>query len=294
MRRKRHHKLETAMRLGFLTPYTPERVRFAKEAGFACLELQATPGSTLDPKQLGDNLHSVRETLQEQGIGVSALACYFNHLEDGQEAERAEYFKSLLELAPKLDCSVVATMSGCTNKSRETGRLEDSIDSFQRVFSEHARVAEANGVKIAFENWPGGHPWPLLINIAISPAGWDMMFDAVSSPALGLEYDPSHLARLMIDYIKPIKRYKERIHHVHAKDTTIRTDVLNEVGWPGQGWWNYSIPSRGSVDWTAFFNELKAIGYSGDVDIEHEDPEYVNDKFDEGLYIGQKFLSQFV
>jgi sugar phosphate isomerase/epimerase len=282
------------MRLGFLTSYSQERVKFAKDAGFTCLELQAGPGSALDASKIGDSINQIKEALDEHGIGVSALACYQNHLEDGQEEERAAYFRKLIELAPRLDCHVIATMSGCTEASRESGKLEESIPAFNRIFSEHAKVAEANGVKIAFENWPGGHPWPLLINIAISPAGWDMMFDAVPSTSLGLEYDPSHLARLMIDYIPPIKRFADRIHHVHAKDTTIKTDVLNNVGYTGQGWWHYSIPSLGVVDWTRFFGALSEIGYNGDVDIEHEDPNYWDTKFDEGLYIGQKFLSQFV
>jgi len=280
------------MRLGFLTPYTPERVSFAKSAGFGGLEPPPTPGSALDPGTI--DAAAVKADLDSNGIAASALACYFNHLEDGQEAERSAYFRSLIELAPKLGCNVIATMSGATAKSCGSGRVEDSVDAFKKVFSEHAKTAEDNGVKIAFENWPGGHPAPFFINIAISPYAWDLMFDAVPSLSMGLEYDPSHLARLNIDYIKPIKRFAERIHHVHAKDTTIRTEVLNEVGYIGQGWWNYSIPSRGMVDWTAFFGELAAIGYNGDVDIEHEDPEYVEDKFDEGLHIGHKFLSQFI
>src|SRR5690606_37252104 len=103
-------------------------------------------------------------------------------------------------------------------------------------FAEAAKIAEDNNVKIAFENWPGGHPAPLFINIAFSPHAWDAMFDAVPSPILGLEYDPSHLVRLEIDYLPLIPRYADRIHHVHAKDTTIKTDVLNQVGHIEQGW----------------------------------------------------------
>jgi sugar phosphate isomerase/epimerase len=281
------------MRLGFLTSYSDERVKFAKNAGFGCLELQAGPGSPLDAGKSGDNLNRIKAVLDEHGIAASALACYFNHLEEGKEEERAAYFRSVLETAPRLGCNVVATMGGVTAKSRETGRIAESIPAFTKIFAEHAKVAEANGVKIAFENWPGGHPAPLT-NIAVSPAAWDLMFEAVPSPALGLEYDPSHLARLNIDYIAPIKRFAARIHHVHAKDTTIRTEVLNEVGYIGPGWWYYSIPSLGVVDWDAFFAELKAIGYGGDVDIEHEDPNYSGDKFDDGLYLGRKFLSQWV
>lgn len=282
------------MRLGFLTQYSDERVQFAKDAGFTCLELQAAPGTSLDAEKTGDSLNRIKATLEEHGIGVAALGCYFNHLEEGKEEENAAYFRHVIEMAPRLGCNVVATMGGCTAQSKETGNVDDSLPAFKKVFSEHAKVAEANGVKIAFENWPGGHPWPLLINIAITPSAWDKMFDAVPSPALGLEYDPSHLARLNIDYIAPIKRFASRIHHVHAKDTTIKQDVLNEVGYIGKGWWHYSIPSLGVIDWDAFFKELEAIGYDGDVDIEHEDPNYWEDKFDEGLYIGQKFLSQWV
>ena len=278
------------MRLGFLTNYTPERVLTAKQIGFTCLELQATSLPLDDDAALSH----VREICEQNGIAVSAIACYQNHLEEGKEAERFEYFRSALEAAPKLGCTVVATMGGCTPASQQSGDTLKSIPAFKKYFEEAARIAEANNVKIAFENWPGGHPWPLMINIAITPQAWDAMFDAVPSPALGLEYDPSHLVRLNIEYAPLIRRYADRIHHVHGKDTSINTAVLNEVGYIGQGWWRYSIPSCGVVDWHGVFDELKEIGYDGDVDIEHEDDEYSGDKFDDGLRLGQKFLSQWV
>ena len=281
------------MKLGFLTPYSQERVEFARDNGFNCLSLQATPGNAIDADKLSDDdIKKIRDTLTQNNVSASALACYMNHLEEGKEEENARYFQRVLALAPKLGCNVVATMSGANKETQASGDASKSLPKFKEVFTQHAKVAEANGVKIAFENWPGGHPCPLLINTAISPATWDALFDAVPSPVLGIEYDPSHLARLMIDHIAPIKRFASRIHHVHAKDTTIKTEVLNEVGYIGQGWWSYSIPGRGMVDWSSFFRELKAIGYNGGVVIEHEDMDYWNDKFDDGLKLGQQFLSQ--
>lgn len=278
------------MRLGFLTEYSEERVRTAKEIGFTCLELQARS------LPLGNDaaLAQVREVCEQNNIAVSAVACYQNHLEAGKESERLAYFRSAMEAAVKLGAPVVATMGGCTEESQATGDVLKSIPAFKTYFDEASRIAEDSNLKIAFENWPGGHPWPLLINIAFCPKGWDAMFDAVPSPAMGLEYDPSHLVRLNIDYLPIIQRYAERIHHVHGKDTTIDTAVLNEVGYIGQGWWRYSIPSLGVVNWDNVFSELKAIGYDGDVDIEHEDDEFYGDTFDEGLRVGQKFLSQYV
>lgn len=290
------------MRLGFLTDYAEERARFAREAGFTCLELKATPGSALDAtKQTDDDLRRVRDTCAAHGIGIAALACYFpNLLEEGHEEERSVYFRKVLEMAPKLGCSVVAAMTGATAETIATGKLEATIPAFTRVFGEQAAVAEANGVKIAFEPWPGAHPYPLRGNIAISPLAWEMLFDAVPSPALGLEYDPSHLVRLGIDYLAPLPRFADRIHHVHAKDTILRADVRDKGGFLGPGWWTYAIPSRGAVDWAAFFRTLREIGYSGDVNIEHEDADYgwpaiqQGGAFDEGLLLGQQFLSQFV
>jgi len=278
------------MRLGFLTNYSPERVVAANQMGFSCLEIFA-PSLPLDDD---DALKKVLETCEEKGIAISALAFYDNHFEAGKEKEQAAFFTKVLHAAPKLNCGVVATMSGCTPESQASGNVLKTIPVFKTYFSEHAKIAEDNNLKIAFENWPGGHPSPLLINIAFSPMAWDAMFDAVPSLALGLEYDPSHLVRLNIEYLPIIKRYAERIHHVHGKDTTIDVARLNEVGYIGADWWRYSIPSLGVVNWDAVFAELKAIGYDGDVDIEHEDDAYSGDNFDEGLKIGQQFLSQYV
>jgi sugar phosphate isomerase/epimerase len=283
------------MKLGFLTDYSDERIRFAHATGFDCLELRAQPHSALDKA----DWMQVKNTLDECGVTVSALACYINHLEEGKEEEQEKYFSQILQNASLFNCNVVATLTGCTAASQQSGKIEDSLNAFENIFSRHARTAEDNGVRIAFENWPGGHPWPLMKNIAITPFAWEKIFDAVPSPALGLEYDPSHLARLHIDYIAPIHRFADRIHHVHAKDTTIKTDVLNEVGYIGQGWWHYSIPSLGVIEWDKFFAALQKIGYDGGVVIEHEDPNYMREQFgkgeqfDEGLRIGQQFLSQY-
>ena len=178
------------MRLGFLTDYAANRLRFAQEAGFTCLELQAAPGSALDPTTLNDDaIARVKEAVAAHGLVVAALACYGpNPLEEGHETARAAYFRRVLELAPRLGCPVVAAMTGATAETIATGNLAASLPAFRRVWSEHAAVAEANGVAIAFEPWPGAHPYPLRGNIAISPAAWEMLFEAVPSPALGLEY----------------------------------------------------------------------------------------------------------
>jgi sugar phosphate isomerase/epimerase len=275
------------MKLGFLTPFSKERVEFAKAAGFDAIELRLQPGEKLD-------WQFAEDVLQENQIQCTAVACYANHLDAGNRRSLLKYFQGIIENVERLDCYVVATCTGCNQAAQQSGKIEDSLDDFRFVFSQNAKVAEANGVKIAFENWPGGHPWPLMMNLAFSPANWEIIFNEVSSPVLGLEYDPSHQARLVADAILPISQFAERIHHVHAKDTIIRQQQLDQVGYIGQGWWNYAIPSRGVIDWDAFFAALRKINYDGGVAIEHEDPEFMGDHFDDGLKLGQKFLAPYM
>ena len=58
------------------------------------------------------------------------------------------------------------------------------------------------------DEWPSGN------NLAHSPAIWRRMFEAIPSKHFGLNYDPSHLIWQMMDYVKPIFEFRDRIFHV--------------------------------------------------------------------------------
>ena len=47
-------------------------------------------------------------------------------------------------------------------------------------------------MKLAIELPHGRHLAKNTCNIGFNPRAWDMMFDAVPSPALGLEWEPAH------------------------------------------------------------------------------------------------------
>lgn len=131
------------------------------------------------------------------------------------------------------------------------------------------------------------------VNIAYTPEHWDKMFDAVPSPALGLEFDPSHLCWQGIDYLWAVRQYADRIYHIHAKDTEILVERRNQCGnlAPG-GWWRYRIPGWGEINWTKFISALCEIGYAGGIAIEHEDPIFIGERRVEGLILGYKHLSE--
>ncbi|NLV35609.1 MAG: sugar phosphate isomerase/epimerase, partial [Clostridiaceae bacterium] len=119
----------------------------------------------------------------------------------------------------------------------------------------------------------------------------------------GLNYDPSHLRFQLIDYIAPIAEFKDRIFHVHAKDSEVFDDKLAEYGVfnkqldsQGTGYWQFRMPGMGQVDFGAFVKALRDIGYDDVLSIEHEDPMYEGseEKVKEGLLLGRSHLEKFI
>jgi sugar phosphate isomerase/epimerase len=167
-----------------------------------------------------------------------------------------------------------------------------------------ASFAESLGVGIAMEGWPGGAPYyPAL---GCTPEMWRAMFAACPSPALGLNYDPSHLVRMGIDWKRALDEFAPRIRHVHGKDTEIDTERLYEMGYLGPSLasprpfgdlvWRYTIPGDGVVDWRHVVNHLEDSGFDGIISVELEDHRYHRtwEKESEGLSRSLAHLRQFV
>jgi sugar phosphate isomerase/epimerase len=158
-----------------------------------------------------------------------------------------------------------------------------------------ADLAEKRGMKIAFENWMSVHgKLPHTpINIGGSPGTWDDMFGAVPSKALGIEFDPSHLYWQGIDHVRALKEFADRVYHVHAKDTEMILENRYRYGINGDIF-RFRIPGYGEINWFEFISALDEIGYAGGVAIEHEDPIYSGDRFDEGLVRGHHVLDPII
>jgi sugar phosphate isomerase/epimerase len=269
------------MKLGCYTNYDKATVAFAQKVGFRSMELSAWPGSSLNADTLTDHqITEIQKDLQEHDIEISALGYYPNFLyPDAAEAEEAcRYFYKVLELASRLEVSVVCTFAG----RHPDKSVQENIPLFKDLFSRFCDEAESRNLRIAIENCAmmehlhmrGG-------NIAFSPEVWDEMFKAVPSKALGIELDPSHMVWQGIDYIQAVYDYGDRIFHIHAKDMEIRRKKLARVGVLGQqfgetggfnhGWWRPRTPGWGEIDWQAFITALLEVNYRGNIDIEHED-----------------------
>ena len=153
------------------------------------------------------------------------------------------------------------------------------------------------GAKLVLEGWPG--PGAL----CCTPESYRAAIDDCKNPALGINYDPSHLLRMGIDPVRFVQEFVASIHHVHGKDTEIFAENVYEYGteqgptkFGGYGFggatWRYTIPGHGQVRWVKIFEILKAAGYKGGVSIELEDQNFNGSTEGErnGLLFGGRFL----
>ena len=76
----------------------------------------------------------------------------------------------------------------------------------------------------------------------------------------------------MIDYIRPLYEFKDKIFHVHYKDIKVNKDARNDVGILATplSYMLPCIPGHGDVDWSEYIRVLLETGYKGAACIEIE------------------------
>ncbi|SFL90764.1 Sugar phosphate isomerase/epimerase [Gracilibacillus orientalis] len=157
-----------------------------------------------------------------------------------------------------------------------------SFELWKETFSKIIKHAEHEDLYIALEGYPG--PAPYYPTIGCTPEMLRTMFQAIPSTHFGLNFDPSHLVRLGIDYMRVLTEFGDHINYCHGKDTEILQQELYEFGiLPttfgtnidfSEGSWRYTIPGHGEVDWGKVALGLEKVGYQGPVSIELEDHRY--------------------
>lgn len=216
----------------------------------------------------------IRDAIGDSDVVVSSLAMFGNPLEGGDlDRQTLAGWETLIDNAHLFGTNVVGGFTG-----RVRGKpIEDSLPRFREVWGPLAKRAEDRGVKIAFENcamngnWASGD-W----NIAHNPDAWELMFNEIPSDVLGLEWEPCHQLVYLIDPIPQIRKWGDKIFHVHGKDATVRWDVIREHGVFGRHpFVQMRTPGFGDSDWTRVVSELRLAGYVGAIDIEGwHDPVY--------------------
>ena len=256
------------------------------------------------------DLTDFRKKVEDFGFDISALSCHSNPLHpDRERAKRdRDVSRRTILLAEKLGVRTVVDFSGCPGDSQNSTFPNwvtcpwppEYLDILKwqwdevviPYWAEHAKFAADHGVRIAIEMHPGF--------VVYSPETL-LRLRSATGPAIGCNYDPSHMFWQGIDPVAAIRVLGDAIFHVHAKDTQMypanlpRTGVLDTKPYTDErnrGWIFRTVGyGHGEEWWREFVSTLRMFGYEGVLSIEHEDslmsPE-------EGLSRAAAFLNQMV
>ena len=305
------------MKLGFVSAILDtwsyeEMMDFASEHGFECVEVASWPKGKAERRYAGVSHIDAERILQddsyaehilaysrEKGVEISSLAFYPNTMDGNLDKREAtvEHLKNVIRASAKLGINMVTTFIG----RDQMKTVEENLELVKEVWPPIISLAEECNVKVAIENCPmlfGAEQWPGGQNLMTTSAIWRKIFNILPSKNLGINYDPSHFVWQMIDYIKPIYEFKDKIFHVHYKDIKLYLDRLQECGIMAYplDFMSPKLPGLGDVDWGKYVSALTDIGYDGYTCIEIEDKAFegTKEKVEDSLVLSQRYLKQFV
>ena len=287
-----------------------EMIDTISSLGYECVEAACWPSGKAERRYAGVSHIDVDELSEakaeyilnyckEKNVEISSLAFYPNTMDGDLEKRKAniEHLKKVIAASQKLGIGMVTTFIGRDH----TKSVEENLKLFEEIWPDIIRFAEEHQVRVAIENcpmlfdetqWPGGQ------NLATTPKIWLRMFEIIPSGNFGLNYDPSHFVWQMMDYIKPMYEFRDRIFHVHYKDIKLYKDRLDNVGtmaYPLE-YMAPKLPGLGDVDWAKYVSALTDIGYNGYTCIEVEDKSFEGTHEDviRSLKLSARYMSQFV
>ena len=137
---------------------------------------------------------------------------------------------------------------GPGGKTDDEASLQQSIDSLGSL----AQMAEKYGVTLCVKAHVGA-------SIYNTPTTLKVM-EAISSPAFGIDMDPSHIYRANENPVEAITAVLPRVKHLHIRDCKGRQQ--------GPGKPEDQANGRGDIDLVGFIRTLHEHGYAGPLDLE--------------------------
>ena len=140
------------------------------------------------------------------------------------------------------------------------------VDLWTPIFNEFDR----QGVKFALEV----HPTEIAFDYYTAER---LLKEFNWRPALGFNFDPSHLIWQGVSPQIFLRDFAWRVYHVHMKDAAVTLDgkagILGShipFGNTRRGW-NFRSLGHGDVDFENIIRELNAVNYQGPLSVEWED-----------------------
>ena len=254
----------------WLPPYDDALVRIAK-IGYRAAELIAWNRETLKDYYTASTIRSLRKLLNDQGLELSEFVSSPRGMASSEPSMRnaaVDHFKEMVEVALELGTNMVnsvspnafeLTMPRILDKpvAQEWGadlpkglNWEENWQVYTEVTARCCEVCKENGVKWAIEP----HPYRWVRNAA----SMMRLIDHVRSPALGMNFDPSHLFPSGELSEQVVYELGDRVFHAHFSDNDGQTNAH----------WR---PGKGKIDWTAVMAALQDTGFTGTISVELED-----------------------
>lgn len=137
---------------------------------------------------------------------------------------------------------------GPGGKTDDPSTLQPVLDSLGRL----AQRAEHYGVTLCVKAHVGAAVWNTPTTLAV--------MEAISSPAFGIDMDPSHIHRAGENPVEAIAAVVSRVKHVHIRDCK---GLQQSPGKP-----EMQANGRGDIDLVGYLRVLHESGYTGPVDLE--------------------------
>ena len=151
------------------------------------------------------------------------------------------------------------------------GQVEKGFADLAERWGPILDVFDKEGVLFALEV----HPTEIAFDIVTAERAVDALG---GRKTFGFNYDPSHLGYQGVDYVQFIRRFRDRIYHVHMKDVYWSNTPTTAGVFGGhlnfgdaRRYWDFRSLGRGRIDFEAVIRALNEIGYDGPLSVEWED-----------------------
>lgn len=211
----------------------------AARAGFDGIELSAISAMSqhLVLERWQGLVGPIEELAEEHGLQLLAIE---------QPSHDPEVMERCFEAAAALRIGIVNCGPG--GKAGDETSFRVSIESL----SELAKRAEDHGVMLCVKAHVGAAIYDTPTSLRL--------LDAISSPALGMDMDPSHIHRAGEDVVEALEAVGSRLGHVHVRDC--------KGAGPSPGLPEEQANGRGDIDLIGFVAALHELRYAGPIDLE--------------------------
>lgn len=213
--------------------------RVAAQAGYDGLEISAIPGMSphLTPEDWQNTAARLRKLSHEYGIALTAIE---------QSTHDPALMETIMQAAVAAEIPIINTGPG--GKTGDEATFRQTVDELGAL----CKLAERYGLTLCVKAHVGASVYNTPTTLRL--------LEELSSPALGIDMDPSHIHRAGEDTVAALRAVIDRVRHVHIRDCKGRDT--------GPGKPEMQVNGRGDIDLLGYMEVLHTEGYTGPVNLE--------------------------